>query len=208
MKRILIACEFSGIVREAFAARGFDAWSRDLLPTEIPGQHIQSDVLEILDDGWDAMIAFPPCTYLARSGARWLKNNPERQEKQRQALKFVRVLMNADIPYVAIENPVGKISTAIRKPNQVIQPYEFGHGETKATCLWLKGFPLLQATDVVEGREPRVWYLPPSDDRGKERSRTLPGIAEAMAIQWGDVISSENHYIGKQLVLNIRTIDR
>jgi site-specific DNA-cytosine methylase len=181
--RVLIACEFSGVVREAFKAKGHDAWSCDLLPTEIPGNHIQGDVLVILGDGWDLMVAHPPCTHLASSGARWFD---DKYEEQQRALVFVGFLMIAPIERIAIENPIGVISTRIRKPDQIIQPWQFGHGETKATCLWLKNLPKLIPTDIVEGREQRIWKLPPSPDRGKERSRTFPGIAKAMAEQWGN----------------------
>jgi len=183
--RILIACEFSGIERDAFAKRGHDAWSCDLLDTERPGQHIKGDVLDILDDGWDMMIAHPPCTYLAVSGARWFKH---RQKEQAEALKFVRTLLNADIQRIALENPVSVISTRIRKPDQIIQPWMFGHGETKATCLWLKNLPKLIPTNIVNGRDNRVHREPPSKNRWKNRSRTYTGIAEAMAEQWGGKI--------------------
>jgi hypothetical protein len=179
--RLLVACEFSGIVRDAFLAVGVDAVSCDLLPSERPGPHIQDDVLRHLDEGWDMMIAHPPCTYLAVSGARWFASRPEKQEA---ALDFVRALLDAPIPLIALENPVSVISTRIRKPDQIIQPWQFGHGETKATCLWLKRLPKLVPTDVVAGRTGRVGRLPPSPDRWKERSRTLPGIAAAMAEQW------------------------
>ena len=170
--RILVACEYSGTVRDAFAARGHDAWSCDLLPTERPGQHIQGDVLSVLENDWDLMIAHPPCTYLAASGARWWK---DRQSEQLDALRFVNVLINCGIPKIALENPIGKISKHFRKPDQIIQPWQFGHGETKATCLWLKG---------LDGREARVHRMPPSPDRWKNRSRTYTGIANAMAEQW------------------------
>lgn len=180
--KVLVACEFSGVVREAFAAKGHDAWSCDLLPSEKPGKHIQGNVLDILNQEWDLMIAHPPCTYLAVSGARWWK---DRIEEQKQALDFVRVLMDAPCEKIAIENPVSKISTAIRKPDQIIQPWQFGHGETKATCLWLKGLPKLTPTNIVDGRENRIHKMPPSANRGKERSRTYQGIADAMANQWG-----------------------
>ena len=183
--RILIACEFSGIVREAFVGSGHDVWSCDLIPTEIAGQHIRGDVMNYLDKGWDMMIAHPPCTYLASSGARWWK---DRLSEQRKAIEFVRRLMDAPIEKIAIENPIGKLSTAIRKPDQIIQPWQFGHGETKATCLWLKNLPLLRPTFIVDGRLPKVhwasgWML--AEERRKFRSRTYPGIAEAMAEQWG-----------------------
>jgi len=186
--KILVACEFSGIVRDAFATRGHDAWSCDLLDTERPGQHIKGDVLDILDDGWDMMIAHPPCTYLAVSGARWFKH---RQKEQAEALEFVRTLLNADIQRIALENPVSVISTRIRKPDQIIQPWMFGHGETKATCLWLKNLPKLIPTNVVNGRDNRVHREPPSKNRWKNRSRTYTGIAEAMAERWSDNIDSE-----------------
>ncbi len=182
--RVLVACEFSGIVREAFRAKGHDAWSCDLLPTEIPGQHIQGDVLAILNDGWDLMIAHPPCTHLAVSGARWFKDKHDEQEA---ALDFVQALMCAPITQICIENPVSIISSRIRKPDQIIQPWMFGHGETKATCLWLQWLPRLQFTNIVVGRENRIHRMPPGPDRWKERSRTLPGIAQAMAEQWGAV---------------------
>ena len=184
--RVLVACEFSGIVRDAFIARGHDAVSCDLLPCEKPGPHIHGDVLKILHDGWDLMIAHPPCTHLAVSGARWFK---EKIPEQRKALDFVRMLMDADIDKICIENPISIISTAIRKPDQIIQPWMFGHGETKATCIWLKGLPDLKPTDIVSGREARVHRMPPGPDRWKERSRTFAGIAAAMAAQWSDDIS-------------------
>ena len=181
--RVLVACEYSGAVRDAFRARGHDAWSCDLLPTERPGPHYQEDVREIIADmQWDLMIAHPPCTHLAVSGARWWK---DKLFEQGEALDFVRFLMDAPIPRIAIENPVSKISTAIRKPDQIVQPWQFGHGETKATCLWLKGLPKLVPTDIVDGREARIHKMPPSADRWKERSRTYQGIADAMAAQWG-----------------------
>jgi len=179
--KVLIACEFSGIVREAFKARGHDAWSCDLLPTEIPGQHIQDDVLEYLNDGWDLMIAHPPCTHLAVSGARWFK---DKKIEQVAAIEFFMDLINAPIYKICIENPISIMSTRYRKPDQIIQPWMFGHGETKATCLWFKNLPLLQATNIVEGRNPRIHYESPSANRWKNRSRTLQGIANAMAEQW------------------------
>lgn len=180
--KILVACEFSGIVRDAFIARGHDAISCDLLPTERPGLHIQGDVLEILNDGWDMMIAFPPCTHLAVSGARWFK---EKREEQNKAVWFFASLALAPIPRICIENPVGIISSEWRKPDQIIQPWQFGHGETKATCLWLKNLPHLEPTNIVEGREPRIHRMSPGPNRSKERSRTYQGIADAMAEQWG-----------------------
>lgn len=182
--KILVACEFSGVVREAFRKRGHEAWSCDLLPSDIPSPyHIQDDVLKHLDDGWDMMIAFPPCTHLAVSGARWFRNKLKEQEK---AIEFFMMLVDADIPRIAIENPIGIMSTRYRKPDQIIQPWQFGHGETKATCLWLKGLPLLHPTEIVSDREQRIWKMPPSPDRPKERSITYPGIASAMAKQWSE----------------------
>lgn len=180
--RVLIACEFSGVVRDAFIKHGHDAVSCDLLPTDELGPHIQGDVLEMLGDGWDLMIAHPPCTHLAVSGARWFK---EKQTEQAEALEFVRALLDAPIHMIALENPVSIISSRIRKPDQIIQPWQFGHGETKATCLWLKNLPKLTPTNIVDGRENRVWKMPPGPNRWKERSRTFRGIANAMAEQWG-----------------------
>jgi len=181
--RVLIACEFSGTVREAFKARGHNAWSCDLLPSEIPGQHIQGDVRYSAYTGyWDLMIAHPPCTHLAVSGARWFR---EKQKEQAEALEFVRFLMEMPIDKICIENPISIISSRIKKPDQIIQPWMFGHGETKSTCLWLKGLPKLEATEIVGGREQRIHRMPPGPDRWKERSRTFAGIAKAMAEQWG-----------------------
>lgn len=180
--RVLVACEYSGAVRDAFAARGWEAWSCDLLPTEKPGNHFVGDVREILDDGWDILVAHPPCTHLAVSGARWWASKPP--SLQADALDFVRLLLAAPVPHIALENPVSAISSRIRKPDQVIQPWQFGHGEVKATCLWLKNLPKLTPTCIVEGREARVHKMPPGPDRWKERSRTLPGIALAFADQW------------------------
>lgn len=180
--KVLVACEFSGTVRNAFTDRGHDAWSCDLLDTEQPGKHITGDVLDVLREGWDLMVCHPPCTHLAVSGARWFKDKKIEQE---EALEFVRLLLNSDIPKIALENPVSVISSKIRKPDQIIQPWQFGHGETKATCLWLKGLPKLMPTNVVEGREARVHKMPPGENRWKERSRTFAGVAKAMAEQWG-----------------------
>ena len=180
--RVLVACEFSGRVREAFSKRGHDAWSIDLLPSELQGQHVQGDVRDFLDDNWDLMIAHPPCTHLAVSGARWFK---DKLEEQKNALWFVLNLMDAPIPKIALENPISIISSHIRKPDQIVQPWMFGHPETKATCLWLKNLPKLEPTNIVEGREQRVWKMTPSPTRWMERSRTYTGIADAMAEQWG-----------------------
>lgn len=188
--RVLVACEYSGRVRDAFLALGHDAMSCDLLPTEVEGPHHQGDVTELLHMGWDLMIAHPPCTHLAVSGSRWFK---DKVKEQAEALIFVQTLMDAPIPKIAIENPVSVISSRIRKPDQIIQPWQFGHGETKATCLWLKGLPKLTPTNVVEGREARVHRMPPSPDRWKERSRTYSGVAEAMAAQWGLAPNDEAH---------------
>ena len=182
--KILVACEYSGRVRDAFCVLGHDAISCDLLSTETEGPHHMGDVTELLHMGWDLMVAHPPCTHLAVSGARWFK---EKQTEQAEALEFVRLLMNAPIEHIAIENPISIISSRIRKPDQIIQPWQFGHGETKATCLWLKGLPKLQPTNIVEGREQRVHKMPPSPDRWRERSRTFAGIAWAMALQWGSL---------------------
>lgn len=179
--KVLVACEYSGVVRDAFLAKGHDAMSCDLLDTEQLGPHYKGDVMDVINDGWDLMVAHPPCTHLAVSGARWFS---EKKEQQKQALDFVKMLLNAPIRHIALENPVSIISSHIGKPTQVIQPYMFGHGETKATCLWLKHLPKLIPTNVVEGREQRIWKIPPSPDRWKERSRTFIGIAEAMADQW------------------------
>ena len=180
--RVLVACEFSWAVREAFRDMGHNAWSCDLLVTELPGPHIVGDVLDIVGDGCDLMIAHPPCTYLAVSGARWWA---DKAQEQADALEFVRALMAAPIDRIAIENPVSKISSAIRKPDQIVQPWQFGHGETKATCLWLKNLEPLRPTQVVEGREPKVHHMAPGPNRWRERSRTYAGIAKAMAQQWG-----------------------
>jgi hypothetical protein len=189
--RVLVACEYSGRVREAFRRRGHDAWSCDLLPAEDGSQfHIQRDAIEIAWLGlpttglpWDLMVAHPPCTHLAVSGARHFEEK-RADGRQREAIDFFLALADAPPPRIAIENPVCIISSAWREPDQIIQPWQFGHGETKATCLWLKGLPPLVPTNIVAGREPRVHFMSPSDDRWKERSRTYEGIAEAMAEQW------------------------
>jgi len=181
--KVLVACEYSGRVRDAFTAKGHDAISCDLLETEVPGKHYKGDIKDIIYDGFDLMIAHPPCTHLAVSGSRhfWRK-----EKEQKEALDFVRFLMEAPIKRWCLENPVSVISSRIRPSDQTIQPYMFGHGETKATCFWLKNLPLLKPTKYVEGREPKVWLEPPSPDRWKNRSRTYQGIADAMAEQWGD----------------------
>lgn len=178
-----MACECSGRVREAFRKRGHDAWSCDIQPADDGSEyHYQRDVLKVIGMGWDMMIAFPPCTHLAVSGSRWFK---DKVREQAEALEFVRALLAAPIERIALENPVSVISSRIRKPDQIIQPWQHGHGETKATCLWLKNLPKLVPTDIVEGRENRVWRMPPSKDRAKLRSLTYQGIADAMASQWG-----------------------
>jgi len=196
--KVLVGCEFSGIVRDAFLDRGHDAISCDLLPTEIPGPHYQGDVMDIINDGFDLMIAFPPCTYLAVCGNRWMKNNPAREQSRKEAITFFMELASCNIPKICIENPVGIMSTQWRKPDQYIQPYEYGHPETKKTGLWLKGLPKLKPTNIVtpeyilgkDGkRYSRIHYMSQwnnPNDRSKERSRTYPGISEAMAAQWGD----------------------
>lgn len=185
--KVLVACEYSGRVREAFRALGHDAWSCDLLEAEDSSlYHLQCPVEDILHNGWDLMIAHPPCTDLAVSGARHFKEKIA-DGRQQRALDFVQMLMNAPIEKMAIENPISVISSKIRKPDQIIQPWQFGHGETKATCLWLKNLPKLVSTNIVGGREAKVHKMPPGPNRWKERSRTYQGIADAMAEQWGKV---------------------
>jgi site-specific DNA-cytosine methylase len=195
--KVLIACEFSGTVREAFAKLGHDAWSCDLEPTEMPGNHYQGDVIDILADGWDLMIAHPPCTHLAVSGARHFKQK-RKDGRQQQGIDLFMQMINAPIPKIAVENPVGIMSTIYQKPNQIIEPYEYGHNCTKKTCLWLKELPLLKPTNIVDkgdvwvaksGKRMSQWYydsscLPPKE-REKMRNKTFQGIADAMANQWG-----------------------
>lgn len=185
MARVLVGCEFSGVVRQAFAALGHDAWSCDLEPSEMPGNHYQGDVRDILANDWDLMICHPPCTYLCVSGARWW---PQRQEEQRDALAFVQLLLDAPIQRIALENPKGKISSAIRKADQMIHPWEYGEPEAKETCLWLKNLPLLQPTCLAWPREQRIHRMGPGKHRSRERSRTYLGIANAMAQQWGKLL--------------------
>jgi len=192
---VLVACEQSGVVRDAFIDKGHYAVSCDLLPTESKrwksrsyGDHYQGDVRDILDgndyvDKWDMILAFPPCDHLAVSGARWFKEK-QADGRQQAGIDFFNLFTDLDCPRVAIENPIGIMSTLYRKPDQIIQPWQFSHGETKATCLWLKGLPKLTPTDIVEGREQRIWRMGPSPDRAKLRSRTYQGIANAMAEQW------------------------
>lgn len=209
--RVLVACEFSGIVRDAFRARGHDALSVDLLPTERPGPHIQADVNLVLHypgrvlggmprwmlaGEWDMMVAHPPCQFLSNSGVRWLyggkgtERDPVRWDAMERAAEFVRMLLDAAIPRIAVENPImhpyGRAIVG-RGPDQLIQPWQFGHGETKATGLWLGNLPALTPTEIVDGRVPRVHHASPGPERWKERSRTLPGIADAMAEQWGSL---------------------
>jgi len=191
--KVLVACEYSGIVRDAFIRHGHDAISCDLLPTERPGPHYEGDVRDILENGFDLMIAHPPCTHLAVSGARWFK---DKQEEQKEALDFVRLLLDAPIEKIALENPISIISSRIRKPNQIIQPWQFGHPESKSTCLWLKNLPNLEPTNVLPLPGSGRWNnqtpsgqnkLGPSEDRWKIRSATYQGIANAMANQWGEL---------------------
>ena len=197
--RALIACEYSGVVRDAFTQLGWYAMSCDLLDTEAPGPHYQGDVRDIVGDGWDLMIAHPPCTYLCASGLHWNKRRPERAQKTEEALEFVRFLLEAPIEYIALENPIGCIGTRIRPADQIIQPWWFGDDASKATCLWLNNLPQLRPTKLVEGRlvnGKRRWAnqtdsgqnrLGPSEDRWKQRSETYRGIAKAMAEQWGNL---------------------
>jgi site-specific DNA-cytosine methylase len=185
--KILIACEESGTVRDAFIKKGHDAISCDIIPTSSPGPHIQGDIQkEIISNGWqyDIMIAFPPCTHLAVSGARWFEAK-RADGRQQAAIAFFMSLVNAPINKIAIENPIGILSTHYRKPDQIIQPWQFGHGETKATCLWLKNLPKLKPTNIVEGREARIHKMAPSENRSRLRSITYQGFADAMADQWG-----------------------
>ena len=183
--KILVACEMSGAVRSRLRARGHEAWSLDVLPAVDAGEHFEKPLsFEILSEGWDMVIGFPPCTHLSVSGARWWPAKIA-DGRQQAAHAFVKMIADAPVARIAIENPIGALSRLWRKPDQIVQPWQFGHGETKATCLWLKGLPLLQPTNVVEGREARVHRLPPTPDRAMLRSLTYSGIAEAMASQWG-----------------------
>jgi hypothetical protein len=184
--KVLVGCEYSGAVRDAFRAQGHDAMSCDLLPTDVPGPHYQGSVFDVIHYPWDLAIFHPPCTHLSVSGARHFEAK-RLDGRQQAAVSFFMALAKSDIPRIAIENPVCIMSSLWRKPDQTIQPWQFGHGETKATCLWLKGIPPLKPTNIVAGREARIHRLPPSPDRWKERSKTFPGIAEAMASQWGQI---------------------
>jgi len=193
--KVLVACEYSGIVRDAFTKKGFDATSCDILPTESEGKHYQGDVLDVLDDGWDLMIAHPPCTHLSVSGARWFTEGKKPMHLRDDAIKFVKLLMDAPIKHIAIENPVSVISSYIRKSDQMINPYQFGHMEYKRTCLWLKNLPKLKETNNVKAETDklppkekyRIWWI--GSGKGKERSKFYPGIADAMADQWGEYIT-------------------
>lgn len=206
--RVLIACEFSGTVREAFKAKGHDAWSCDLEPTDLPGNHYQGDVMDIIADGWDLMIAHPPCTHLAVSGARHFEQK-RKDGRQQQGIDFFMQMINAPISKIAVENPIGIMSTIYKKPDQIIQPFEYGHSTTKGTCLWLKGLPLLKPTNIVKkeeiitlssGKRMSKWYYETSKlnfkngSRAKARNKTFQGIADAMADQWGQHIEDENLY--------------
>ena len=189
--RVLVGCEHSGIIREAFASLGHDAWSCDLLPTEQPGNHIQDDIRKVvIQHKWDLAIFHPPCTYLARCGARWM--NEERHQLQQEAIEFALFLWAAPIPKVCIENPVGVLRHHLGHA-QIIHPWMFGHGETKKTALWIRGLPWLSPTNIVNGRSDRIHKVPERKDRWKIRSRTYPGIAEAMAQQWGGKVEISNH---------------
>jgi len=186
--KVLVGCEYSGRVRQAFRDQGHNAWSCDLLPSEDDSPfHRQGDVLTLLNDGWDLAIFHPPCTHLAVSGARHFPAKVA-DGRQQEALEFVRALLNAPIPKIVLENPVSIISSRIRKPDQIIQPYMFGDPYMKTTCLWLKGLAKLTPTHIVDGREQKCWKEPPGPNRWKERSRTYPGIAQAIAAQWGGAL--------------------
>ena len=201
--RVLVACEYSGRVRDAFAKRGWDAWSCDLLPTDAPGQHHQGDVCDLLEQSWDLLVAFPPCTYLCSSGMHWTTRGLRDPKLTENALDFVRLLMGANVPHIALENPVGAISTRIRKPDCIIHPWQHGHPESKTTCLWLNNLPALKPTNILQKPESGRWEnqtpsgqnkLAPSPDRWKERSKTYPGIAEAMAEQWSAFVLNGTLY--------------
>jgi len=178
--KVLIACEFSGIVRDEFIKLGHNAISCDLLPSEKPGPHYQGNITDIINGDFDLVIAHPPCTHLSVSGARWFK---DKKEEQQQAIEFFMMFTMLKCKW-AIENPISIMSTKYRKPDQIIQPWQFGHGETKSTCLWLNGLPKLKPTNIVDGREGKIWKMPPSENRWKERSRTYIGIGKAMAQTW------------------------
>jgi hypothetical protein len=203
--KVLIACEFSGTVRDAFTKLGHDAWSCDLEPTETPGNHYQGDVMNIINEGWDLMVAHPPCTYLTVTGNKWMKEEykdrfPTRKQDRQDAINFFMQLVNANIPKIAIENPIGIMSTHYRKPDQIIQPYHFGHEASKSTCLWLKNLPLLKPTNIVSkgefvvyksGKRMTKWYADAASlspkERAKIRNKTFQGVADAIASQWGEI---------------------
>lgn len=190
--KILVACEESQAVTIELRRIGHEAYSCDIIPCSggHPEWHLQVDALELLKMKWDMILAFPPCTHLAVSGARYFEKK-RKDGRQQAAIDFFMRFANADCPKIAIENPVGIMSTVWKKPDQIIQPWQFGHGETKKTCLWLKGLPPLIPTEIVEGREQRIWKMPPSEDRAKNRAKTFPGIARAMAEQWAGDIREE-----------------
>ncbi len=201
---VLIGCEFSGVVRRAFREAGHNAYSCDLLPPEDGSlDHYHGDILDYFGIDWDLLIAHPPCTHLAVSGARWFK---AKHKEQAEALEFVQALMDAPIPRICIENPISIISSRIRKPDQIVHPWMFGHGETKATCLWLKNLPLLKPTNIVDGRHARVHREPPGPDRWKNRSRTYEGLAAAMAEQWGNL--DESGLIGQRATEDAHEVQR
>lgn len=203
--RVLIACEYSGVVRDAFARRGHTAVSCDLLDTEMPGIHFKGDVRALFRMGWDLMIAHPPCTHLSVSGARHFAAK-RADGRQQAAVDFFMEMINAPIARIAVENPVCIMSSLYRKPDQIIQPWQFGHGETKATCLWLKGLPKLVSTAEVEGREQRVHRMPPGPNRWKERSRTFQGIADAMARQWGGIVNYGAPAWGEEVARDLESV--
>ena len=184
--KVIVACEYSGKVRDAFIAQGHDAMSCDLLPTDSPGPHYQGDIRDIDLSQYDLMVAHPPCTYLTNSGVRWLEGNSERWEQMISAREFFAYLLNAPVEHIAVENPIPHGHAKLPPHSQIIHPWQYGHGETKATCLWLKNLPLLYPTNIVQGREQRLHKLPPTEDRWKIRSETYQGIADAMAAQWSE----------------------
>jgi hypothetical protein len=202
--KVLIACEYSGAVRNAFIAAGHNAVSCDLLPTDAPGPHYQGSVLDILHEGWDMMVAHPPCTYLCNSGVRWLTTEEGRWEKMRGGAEFFAMMLNAPIPRICVENPImhkHAVQLIGCRQNQVVQPWQFGHGETKATGLWLRGLPRLMPSSIVEGREHNIHNAPPTEDRWKFRSTTYEGIALAMAKQWGN--EARLARLGNQMALSL-----
>jgi hypothetical protein len=198
--KVLVGCEYSGAVRDAFIALGHDAMSCDILPTDNPGPHYQGDVMDIINDGWDIAVFHPPCTYLCNSGVRWLSTDPQRWPLMEEGAKFFKALLEADIPHIAVENPImHKYAKAIigRGQDCSVQPWEHGHGETKRTCFWLKNLPAIKPTNIVEGREGRIWKLSPGADRWKLRSQTYPGIAKAIAEQWSAYVIAQKEEDGQ-----------